>query len=117
MSSATATPLAPGRLPLLGHAWRLWRDPMEFVLGLRTVGKVVRVGLGRMTLYFATDPDPVHQILVTQAGSFERGSIFQRADAVFGDGLVISEGKRHRVDRRMTQPGFRRTQLGTTSRS
>ncbi|MEV8390605.1 MULTISPECIES: hypothetical protein [unclassified Streptomyces] len=76
MSSATATPLAPGRLPLLGHAWRLWRDPMEFVLGLRTVGKVVRVGLGRMTLYFATDPDLVHQILVPRpaASSVARSS-------------------------------------------
>ncbi|MFJ7277861.1 cytochrome P450 [Kitasatospora sp. NPDC098663] len=111
MSSATATPLAPGRLPLVGHAWRLWRDPMEFVLGLRTVGRVVRVGLGRMTLYFATDPDLVHQVLVTQSGSFERGTIFQRAGAVFGEGLVTSEGERHRVDRRMIQPGFHRTQL------
>ncbi|MFE0422147.1 cytochrome P450 [Streptomyces sp. NPDC058953] len=111
MNSATATPPAPGRLPLLGHAWRLWRDPMEFVLGLRTVGRVVRVGLGRTTLYFVTDADLVHQILVARAGSFERGTIFQRAGTVFGDGLLTSEGERHRVDRRSMQPGFHRTQL------
>ncbi|QKM68633.1 cytochrome P450 [Streptomyces tsukubensis NRRL18488] len=111
MSSATATPLAPGRLPLIGHAWQLWRDPLEFLLGLRTVGKVVRVGLGRMTLHFVTDPELVHQVLVAQSGSFERGTIFQRAGAVFGEGLVTSDGERHRTDRRMIQPGFRRDRL------
>ncbi|MFC5186885.1 cytochrome P450 [Actinomadura harenae] len=111
MGSISATPSAPGRLPLLGHAWRLWRDPMKFLLDLRLAGKVVRVDLGRMRLYFATDPALVHQVLVTQSGSFERGTIFQRARAVFGEGLVTSDGERHHTDRRLMQPGFHRAQL------
>ncbi len=56
-SSLANAPVAPGRLPLVGHAVQLARHPLEFMDGLREHGKVVRIQLGPVPAYVVTDAD------------------------------------------------------------
>lgn len=47
-------PVAGGRVPLLGHGWKLVRDPLAFMAQLRDHGDVVRLRLGPKTVYAVT---------------------------------------------------------------
>ncbi|CAM5272743.1 cytochrome P450 [Streptomyces hirsutus] len=58
-SAATALrepPLAGGGVPLLGHGWKLVRDPLAFMAQLRDHGDVVRIRIGPKTVYAVTTP-------------------------------------------------------------
>ena len=70
--------VAPGRWPLLGHTPSLLRQRFSFTSSLRDHGDLVKVYLGPMPAYVATTPELVHEVLVTQAGKFEQGILFDR---------------------------------------
>ncbi|MEU1779058.1 cytochrome P450 [Streptomyces abikoensis] len=99
-------PVAPGRWALLGHTPALWRDTLGFLRSLPETGRIVRVDLGRLPVYFLTCPDLVHRILVTDAHEVDKGRIFQRIRPLLGNGLPNSEGEFHRRQRRLIQPVF-----------
>ncbi|MEU2184312.1 cytochrome P450 [Streptomyces thermolilacinus] len=101
-----SVPRAPGALPLLGHAWQLWRDPLGFLNTLRETGEVVRVDLGTMPMYVVTTPRLVHEVTVKQARSFEKGRLFDRVRPLVGNGLATATGEVHRRHRRLLQPVF-----------
>lgn len=66
-------------MPLIGHSWLLLRRPLAFLESLRTMGRIVRVDMGKMPVYMLTKPELVHTILVTQARGVERiGTLFDR---------------------------------------
>ncbi|MGW7276128.1 cytochrome P450 [Streptomyces sp. NPDC054864] len=100
-------PRAPGGLPLLGHAVKLWRDPLGFLTSLRNNGELVRVGFGTMPVYVATSARMVHEVTVRQARHFEKGRLFDRVRPLVGNGLANSNGDLHRMHRRLMQPLFR----------
>ena len=87
------------------------RDPLAFLRSLRAHGDIVRVNLGNHPVYFLTSPALVHEILVTQAGNFARGRIYDRTRALFGNGLATSDGTFHRQQRRLVQPVFHRPRI------
>lgn len=101
-------PVAPGRLPLLGHALPLWRQPIAFLESLREHGDIVRLDIGTWPVHVLTHPDHVHAVLVQQAQQFDRGRIFDRLRPMFGNGIVTTDGEFHRKQRRMVQPAFHR---------
>ena len=49
-------PVAGGGVPVLGHGWKLARDPLSFMSRLRDHGDVVRLKLGPKTVYAVTTP-------------------------------------------------------------
>ncbi|MFD0265281.1 cytochrome P450 [Streptomyces sp. NPDC127106] len=104
-------PAAPGRLPLLGHALQLWRQPIPFLESLRDHGEVVRIDIGTWPVHVLTTPEHVHSVLVQQAQRFGRGRIFDRLRPVFGNGIVTTDGDFHRGQRRMIQPAFHRNHI------
>jgi cytochrome P450 len=106
-----SAPAAPGKLPLLGHALALWRDPLRFVLSLPPLGGVVRVNLGTWPVYFLTTPGLVHEILVTQGRHMDRGRSFEKLRPVFGNGLMTATGDFQRRQRHLIQPLFHRAQV------
>ncbi|MDN3354420.1 cytochrome P450 [Actinomadura sp. DC4] len=107
----SAVPRAPGRVPLAGNVPALLRRRMEFIQSLRTIGDMVRVDIGTWPVYFVTSSDLIHQVLVTNAGSFQRGRLFDRARPVFGTGLGTMNGEEHRRRRRLMQPVFQRSRI------
>ncbi|NUT50484.1 MAG: cytochrome P450 [Saccharothrix sp.] len=104
-------PVAPGRLPLLGHTSALLRKRLDFTAQLRTHGPVVRVYLGRLPLYFVTTAELAHQVLTGETDKFDKGVFVDKLRRVFGNGLVSTNGDFHRRQRRMIQPAFRRRRL------
>ena len=104
-------PIAPGRLPFLGHSLAMLRGRHEFTSSLREHGDVVRVDLGPMTTYFVTTPQLVHQVLVTDGPRFRKGAMFDKFRPYVGNGLVLSDGAFHLRQRRMVQPAFHRDRI------
>lgn len=106
-----AVPSAPGGIPLLGHAWQLWRDPLGFLRSLSRTGDLVRVDLGTLPMYTVTSPELVHQVTVTQARKFEKGRLYDRVRPLVGNGLATASGEVHRTHRRLIQPLFHRQRI------
>ncbi|MGW4645486.1 cytochrome P450 [Kitasatospora sp. NPDC004289] len=104
--SVPPVPFAPGRLPGLGHAPALLRDPLGFLGSLSRTGEVVRIGLGPRTVHVVTSPALVHALLTPLARTCPRGAVQQTLRDAFGDGLLMSEGTAHRDRRRSLQPAF-----------
>ncbi|MGC9543067.1 cytochrome P450 [Streptomyces sp. UG1] len=100
-------PLAGGRVPLLGHGWKLVRDPLAFVAALRDHGDVVRIKLGPKTVYAVTTPDLTGALALST--DFEiAGPLWESLESLLGkEGVATANGPRHRRQRRTLQPAFR----------
>jgi len=110
----------PGRAAVRGRAWgppalpggplgalRAWRrDPLGLLRRAAALGDVVRVPLPRFEAWLLNHPDHVHEVLVAGHRSFAKGPTMQAAKLVLGEGLLTSEGERHRRQRRLIQPIF-----------
>jgi len=104
-------PVAPGRWPLVGHTPAMLRGRFRFTSSLHAHGDVVRIYLGPMETYFLTSPELTHQVLVTDAGSFCKGAMFEKFRPFVGNGLAVSDGAFHLRQRRLMQPAFHRTHI------
>ncbi|ALG05860.1 cytochrome P450 [Kibdelosporangium phytohabitans] len=103
--------VAPGRWLLLGHTVPMLRRRTGFTQTLHEHGDIVQLRLGPLHTYFLTSPELVHQVLVTDSNSFEKGAIFDRFRPFMGNGLVMSAGAFHMRQRRLVQPAFHRARL------
>ncbi|MFS8101249.1 cytochrome P450 [Lentzea alba] len=106
-----SVPVAPGRLPFLGHTLPMLRKRFEFTANLRRQGDVVEVHLGPMRSLFITSPQLMHQVLVTDAPKFNKGLMFDKFRPFIGNGLAMSNGPFHLRQRRMMQPAFHRDRI------
>lgn len=101
-----SVPVAPGRLPVLGHTPALLRRRFGFTEGLHAYGDIVRVYLGTLPMYFVTTPELTHRVLVADSASFGKGAMFDKFRPFAGNGLVNSGGAFHLRQRRLVQPAF-----------
>jgi cytochrome P450 len=99
-------PVAPGRLPLVGHTLAILLGPLRFLGSLGRVGGIVRVDLGSWPVYVLTTPALVREALTTRSATLSRGRIYDRASVLFGTGLATSTGEFHQRQRRLVQPAF-----------
>ena len=106
-----SVPVAPGRLPVAGHALALQRDPLGFLSSLTPLGGVVKIYLGPLPVHVLTRPELVHQMLVTGVASFEKGRLNDKARPFLGNGIMNSGGELHRQQRRLMQPAFHRDMI------
>lgn len=104
-------PTAPGRLPVLGHTLSLIRDRTKFMGSLRRWGDIVRIFLGPMPAYVISNADLARQVLVTEAGDYERGMFYNRMRPYLGNGLATTSGTQHLRARRLLQPAFHRREI------
>ncbi|WHT18405.1 cytochrome P450 [Crossiella sp. CA-258035] len=111
-----SVPVAPGRLPVLGHLPALTRDPLQFLQGLRGHGELVAFHLGPRVIYLVNSPELIRQVLVTDAAKFQRGKVFRKARELLGDGLATSDDPEHREQRRIVQPAFHRNRIAGYAR-
>ncbi|MEU7475778.1 cytochrome P450 [Lentzea sp. NPDC042327] len=106
-----SVPVAPGRLPFLGHTLPMLRKRFAFTGNLRGRGDLVEVHLGPMRTYFVTSPRLTHQVLVTDAPKFHKGRMYDKFRPFVGNGLAVSSGSFHLRQRRMVQPAFHRDRI------
>jgi cytochrome P450 len=100
-----------GRLPLIGHAHKVIANPIEFVRQLRNYGDLVSFAMGPMTIYIVNTPELIRELLTDKQDYFTKGDIYDKAKAVLGDGLFLSDGDFHRRQRGLIQPAFHRTRI------
>jgi cytochrome P450 len=104
-----SSPEPPG--PKSIFPWRipfaLQRDPFKFFTNAsRDYGDIVYFRLGRSKVYLLNHPDYVRDVLVVNANKFRKGLAMRRAKRLLGEGLLTSEGEKHRRQRRLMQPAF-----------
>lgn len=112
---APALPLAPGALPLVGHAAAFLLDPLSWLRRCARSGPgdgVHRLRLWNRPSYLVTDAELAHEMLVTRAADYDKGGQFYRnAREVFGETLVTASAAHHPHQRRQMQPVFRRSRI------
>ncbi|MFJ3219609.1 hypothetical protein ACIPLC_27280 [Kitasatospora sp. NPDC086801] len=101
-----SVPLAPGALPVIGHAHRFLRDPLGFLMSLPADSGLVSIGLGPISMVLVRDADLTRQVLLDDRVFDKGGVLFERARDVIGDNLVTVRHARHRGERRLHQPAF-----------
>ncbi|MEV4970703.1 cytochrome P450 [Streptomyces scopuliridis] len=104
-------PIAPGKLPLIGHAVPLFKDRLAFIQRLRTHGPIVRFSVGPKTVTVVNSPELIQKMLTSQADEFTKGLLFEKLKLFGEDALPVAEGKPHLRRRRMMQPAFHRKQI------
>ncbi|MCF4140272.1 cytochrome P450 [Streptomyces sp. Tue 6430] len=100
-------PLAGGGVPLLGHGWKLARDPLAFMAQLRDHGDVVRIRLGPKTVYAVTTPALTGELALSP-DYIIAGPLWESLEGLLGkEGVATANGPLHRRQRRIIQPAFR----------
>ncbi|CAL9588501.1 bifunctional albaflavenone monooxygenase/terpene synthase [Streptomyces sp. enrichment culture] len=100
-------PVAGGGVPLLGHGWRLARDPLAYMAALRDHGDVVRIKLGPKTVYAVTNPE-LTGALALSPDYHIAGPLWESLEGLLGkEGVATANGPLHRRQRRTIQPAFR----------
>ncbi|MET9366840.1 cytochrome P450 [Streptomyces griseoflavus] len=109
-SGATARrepPLAGGGLPVVGHGWKLARDPLAFMSALRDHGDVVRLKLGPKTVYAVTTPALTGEVALSP-DYIIAGPLWESLQDLLGEeGVATANGPLHRRQRRTIQPAFK----------
>lgn len=100
-------PLVGGAVPVLGHAQKLVRDPLGFLVTLRDHGDLVRIKLGPRTAYAVCAPELVGTLLRNSQEYVVGGPLWDTLEVLIGQGVASSNGSEHRRQRRMIQPAFR----------
>jgi len=95
----------------IGRLLRLSKDPLGFLTALRQHGTFVRYRLGPRTLYLASAPDIVHEVLVAKASAFHKDRGTEMMRPLLGRGLLTSEDEQHRRQRRALQPAFHKASV------
>lgn len=100
-------PPGPRGLPLIGVLPRMVRDPARFCTeAMLEFDDLVRLNVGFSSLYLVTLPEHVRHVLLENDENYWKGTLFQRARFLFGQGLVLNEGESWRRQHNLMQPAF-----------
>ncbi len=100
----------PRGLPVFGVAPRLLGDPLEFMVRIqRHYGDLVKLNLGRHTMYLAAHPDMIKRI--TQENWKNYVKEYVTMTEILGQGLVTSNGALWLRQRRLMQPAFHQQRI------
>jgi cytochrome P450 len=101
-------PPGPKGLPILGHLLEIRRNILGFFTDCaRRYGDVVAARVGPWPAVLLSNPADLEDVLVGNAGNFRKPRLFwQQVTAIFGNGLLTSEGCYWLRQRRLAAPAF-----------
>ena len=85
-----------------------WRDPFAFMDGLSDASGLVFTNFMGFPMVFISTPELTSELLLGPPDLWQKDRLMKRTAAVFGDGLLLSDGESWKRQRRMLSPGFRR---------
>lgn len=106
MVLASSQPRSPG---LLSIGWNLYRHGSlhYFMSEWHRQGDLARLNLGPYKLMLAAHPEHVRQVYTTRRESFPKGPSWEHSrKLLIGDGLIASNGKLWKRQRRLMSPFF-----------
>src|SRR6202451_179631 len=77
-----------------------------------TYGDIVHYKIGWNHIVFLNHPDYIREILVVQNDNFIKERTVRRTKMLLGEGMITSEGAKHRAQRMAAQPAFHRQRVG-----
>ncbi|MEW9668320.1 cytochrome P450 [Ammoniphilus sp. 3BR4] len=102
-----------GRALGFGDALDFAKDPLAFLMNQKKVGDIVKVRFRPFqNFYVLYHPDDICDVLVTKQDCFHKARGLQKLKVAVGEGLLTSEGEKHRRQRKMIQPHFSALQIG-----
>src|SRR5262245_66639332 len=107
-TSATRRPPGPKGLPLLGNLLDFRRDVLRYYLEWsRDYGEIVSLNLGGWPVVLLNNSDYAEYVLVRNHRNFFKFPLFfRKVRAIFGQGLLTSEGEFWLRQRRLAAPAF-----------
>jgi cytochrome P450 len=110
---ALSRPPGPKGHLLLGNLPEFGADVLGFFASTaRAHGDIAWVPLATRPAYLISHPDLIESVLVANHQNFIKHSFFWRhVGAIFGSGLLTSEGSLWRRQRRLAQPAFHRDRI------
>ncbi|XVH33248.1 cytochrome P450 (plasmid) [Haloferacaceae archaeon DSL9] len=103
------------RLPLLGSALEIGRDPFHFLEEApKTYGRVFRVSIPGLSFVCCADADLAKQVLVEKSERYRKDPHeLNLLGSLLGDGLLTASGERWERGREHVQPAFYPGKLAT----
>lgn len=110
-ASLTHIPQASG-YPFVGSLPAFLSSPLDTLFELYTRhGDVVAVNMAGHRFVLITNPDDVEHVLVNNHENYVKG--YDKARALVGNGLIMNEGSSWRTQRRLMQPAFHHSRVGS----
>jgi pentalenene oxygenase len=91
---------------VLGHALRIGRDPLGFMMSLPAYGDLVQIRVGPWPSYVVCSPDLVVRVLQDDRTFDKGGPFIGKTREILGNGLATCPHAEHRRQRRLIQPAF-----------
>jgi cytochrome P450 len=106
MPTATLPPGPKGHF-LLGSLPEIRRDELDFLTRCtREYGDIVYVPVVNVPAYVISHPDHIEQVLITNHRNFIKSVYLRESKALFGQGILTSDGPLWLKQRRLLQPAF-----------
>ena len=99
---------------LLWFAFRRFRPANPILLFQHLAdeyGDIAHYKIGWNHIVFLNHPDYIREVLVVQNDNFIKERTVQRTKMLLGEGMITSEGSKHRAQRQVAQPSFHRQRI------
>jgi cytochrome P450 len=91
---------------------KMTTDPMGYCEDMvKKYGDVCHVQIPGAENYFIHDPEIIKEVLVTQAGKFNKSRLYRAMKRFLGEGLLTSDGTFHHQQRKLATPAFHRQRI------